>query len=163
MGTFARLTWLTTWVAVVATIVGLLVLLGYSFSEVLANPGISLEDGYWVGRLPWISIGVDLTVIAATLVAVFGTISALLSRPRTGLIAVLPLTVVGFFWFVATYDHPSGGPCVGCPAPTPDPFAYAYSLPAGTAVLLLVPALVVAVIAFATRPQSGETRSEFAT
>ena len=157
MGRMARLTWwATTMAAGAATLIGIVVLFGYSLSEVLAHPGFSLEDGYWVGRLPWISIGVDVTVIGATAMVVFGTVSTFFGRTRLGLVSLIPFGIACFFWFVALYDHPTGAPCVSCPTQTPDPFAYAYSSPSTTVILLLLPALVVAGLAFATRPRNGK-------
>jgi len=46
-----------------AAAAGLVVLFAQALSEVLADPGLSLADGYWIGRLPWTAVGVDLAII----------------------------------------------------------------------------------------------------
>ena len=59
-------------VVAMGTGLGLLVL--YAATEVLANPGLTLADGYWIGRLPWTAIGIALAVLGATGVIIFGTV-----------------------------------------------------------------------------------------
>jgi hypothetical protein len=153
VASLARPIWWATAIAIVATVAGLIALFAYSLSEVLANPSLSLEDGYWIGRLPWISIGVDLTVLGASATVVFGAIGTWFGGGRwRRLVVLLPLAVAAFFWFVALMPSPGGVPCDSCPPPSADPFAYAYSLPASTVVLLLAPALVVALLAVSARP-----------
>jgi hypothetical protein len=63
-----------------------------------------------------------------------------------------------FFWFAAMLPFPGGAPCTECEAPVPDPFAFAYSLPALTAILLLLPAVVAAVLAVGSRPTMAARR-----
>lgn len=125
---------------------GLLVL--YAATEVLANPGLTLADGYWIGRLPWTAIGIALAVLGATGVIIFGTVSAWLAGGAIGrVITGLAATVAAFWWFLAVLPPPKGAYCADCPPPGPDPLAYAYSLPELGAALLLVPAAIVAALA----------------
>ena len=157
MGRMARLTWwATTMAAAAATLIGIVVLFGYSLSEVLAHPGFSLEDGYWVGRLPWISIGVDVTVIGATVMVVFGTVSTFFGRTRLGLVSLIPFAIACSFWVIALIPQPGGVPCESCTPRGSEPLTYAYSSPTSTVILLLLPALVVAGLAFTTRPRNGK-------
>lgn len=141
-----------------ATTVGLVVLFGQAFSEVLAAPGLSLVDGYWIGRLPWTSVGVTLAVIGATITVLFGTVTTWLAggRIRRALSAVA-LLVAAFWWFVAMLPPRLGAFCASCPPPGPEPLTMAYSLPEMTAVLLLFPALVVGGLAL-SRHQADRTR-----
>ena len=151
-----RLVWWGTIVGVGALVIGLAVFFVYALSEVLAHPGLSLVDGYWIGRLPWTGIGEGFTVIGATVAIVLGTATVWLGGNRWGRVVVLvPLAVAGFFWFAAMLPFPGGAPCTDCAEPIPDPFAYAYSLPLSTILLLLLPTLVVAVLAFMSRPARG--------
>src|SRR5664280_1116969 len=98
-----RSAWWGTIAGVGALVIGLAVFLVYALSEVLAHPGLSLEDGYWIGRLPWTGIGEGLTVIGVTVAVVLGTLTVWLggTRWRRALVLV-PLASAVFFWFVAT-------------------------------------------------------------
>ena len=148
-----RSAWWATIAGMGAMVTGLAVFLVYALSEVLAHPGMSLIDGYWVGRLPWTGIGEGFTMIGATVAVVLGTLTVWLGGNRWSRALVLvPLAVAAFFWFAALLPFPGGAPCTDCGQPVPDPFAYAYSLPLSTVLLLLLPALVVAGLAFSSRP-----------
>jgi hypothetical protein len=148
-----RSAWWGTIIGVGALVFGLAVFVVYALSEVLAHPGLSLVDGYWIGRLPWTGIGEGFTVIGATVAVVLGTVTVWLGGNRWKRALVLvPLAVAGFFWFAAMLPFPGGAPCTDCAAPVPDPFAYAYSLPASTLTFLLLPAVMVAVLAFTSKP-----------
>jgi hypothetical protein len=148
-----RSAWWGTNAGVGALVVGLAVFFVYALSEVLAHPGLSLEDGYWIGRLPWTGIGEGLTVVGATIAVVMGTVTIWLggNRWRRALVLV-PFAVAAFFWIAAMLPEPNGAPCINCAAPVADPFAYAYSLPASTLFLLLLPTVVIALLAFTARP-----------
>ena len=148
-----RSAWWGTIAGVGALVIGLAVFLVYALSEVRAHPGLSLEDGYWIGRLPWTGIGEGFTVIGASIAVVLGTLTVWLggTRSRRALVLV-PLAVAVFFWFAAMLPEPNRAPCTNGAEPVADPFAYAYSLPASTLILLLLPTLFIAVLAFTSRP-----------
>ena len=136
-----------------ALVLGLAVLFVYALTEVLAHPGLSLVDGYWIGRLPWTGIGEGFTVIGATVAVVLGTVSVWLGGNRwTRALVLVPLAVAGLFWFSAMLPPPGGAPCTDCTAQVADPFAFAYSLPLLTVIMLLLPAVTIAVLAFTSRP-----------
>ena len=59
-----------------ACVAGLVILLLASAGEVSAGTAQSLEEGYRIGRLPWIVVGVDLGVIGATVAVAAGTLTA---------------------------------------------------------------------------------------
>jgi hypothetical protein len=149
-----------------ATAIGFVVLFGYALSEVLANPGISLVDGYWTGRLPWTAIGVDLVVIGSTVAVLFGTASSWLARGAVRrLVSLAPLVVAAAWWLYASIQSSiEGAPCmilqlgtpnadgtVSCGQPPFDPFAVAYSVPAEAILLLVLPASISAVILLSAR------------
>jgi hypothetical protein len=151
-----RVAWWGTVAGIGALVIGLAVFFVYALSEVLANPGLSLVDGYWIGRLPWTGIGEGFTVIGATVAVVLGTVTVWIGGNRWGrAIVLVPLAVAGFFLFAAMEPFPGGAPCSDCGAPVPDPFAYAYSLPVSTVIFLFLPAVVVVVLAFMARPARG--------
>ncbi len=151
-----RVAWWGTIAGAGALVIGLLVFFVYAFSEVLTNPGASLVDGYWIGRLPWTGIGEGFTVLGATVAVVLGTISVWLGGNRWSRAVVLvPLALAALFWFAAMLPFPGGAPCDDCGAPLPDPFAFAYSLPLLAILMLLLPALVVSVLALLSRPARG--------
>ena len=149
-----------------ATAIGFVVLFGNALSEVLANPGISLVDGYWSGRLPWTAIGVDLVVIGSTVAVLFGTaFSWLAGGAGRRLVSLAPLVVAAAWWLYASIQSSiEGAPCiilqlgtpnadgtVSCGQPPFDPFAVAYSVPAEAILLLVLPASISAVIALSAR------------
>lgn len=127
---------------------GLVVLLAQALSEVLAEPGLSLVDGYWIGRLPWTAVGVDLAVIGATIAVVFGTVTAWLAGgPIRRVVSALTLAVAAFWWFLAMLPPPQGAFCAYCPPPAPDPMTMAYSQPETAALFLLLPAAIAGAVA----------------
>jgi hypothetical protein len=133
-----------TLAGLVATGAGLVVLFGYSLSEVIANPGLSLVDGYWIGRLPLTAIGVNLAVFGATVAVGFGTVAALSKRRW---VVLLPLAVAGLWWGFAMIPRPVARGSDPCPPYEIDPIAIAYSSPEQTVLWLLLPAAIIAAIA----------------
>jgi hypothetical protein len=79
-----RVAWWGTVAGIGALVIGLAVFFVYALSEVLANPGLSLVDGYWIGRLPWTGIGEGFTVIGATVAVVLGTVTVWIGRKSVG-------------------------------------------------------------------------------
>ena len=146
-----RLAWWGTLAGLIALVIGLAFFFFYALSEVLANPELSLVDAYWIGRLPWTGYGEGFTVVGATGAVVLGAVtvwrSGVLWRQ---LVVMVPLVAAALFWFVAMLPSPFGGLCNDCPPPTPDPFAYAYSVPENTVIFLILPALVASALALTT-------------
>ena len=139
-------------------VAGLLVLLGLAVSEVMANPGWSLVDGYWRGRLPWSPVGVGLVITGASVATIVGAATALLAGgPVRRALSALGLLVVAFWWLVDMLPPGQAVPCDPCPAaPGPDPVAMAYSTPEVTALLLLLSAVVLAALGLrAGHPSRG--------
>jgi hypothetical protein len=151
---------LATGLAVAALVAGMAMLLAYSVVEAIANPGYSLADGYWIGRLPWMGIIEGLIVSGASSSILIGAATVLaLGGWLRRLVVLLPLAAAGLWWFLAwARAGISGGPCVNCPAPPFDPWAYAYSAPELALQMLILPAVVIAVLALtilAGRPESA--------
>jgi hypothetical protein len=138
--------WWATLVGVIATIAGLAVLFVYALSEVLADPTLSLEDGYWIGRLPWTTVGVALIVFGATVALVAGALTAWIAGGAVRrLLTALAVAVGAFWWLMVSVPLVAiSGACCG-PRPDPDPLTMAYSWPQAAVALLLLPACVAAI------------------
>ena len=133
-----------------ACVAGVVVLFVTSLIEVTSGTAQSIEDGYWLGRLRGSAVGVDLAVVGATITVVAGTVSTWLAGGwMKRILATTGLSIAAFWWAVALLSAGSGASCPTCVPGGPDPMTFAYSLPAQTGLLLLVPALVVGLVALA--------------
>ena len=131
---------------------GFLVLFTAAFAETLANPSLSLGDGYWIGRLPWTAVGVGLVVGGSNLVLVAGVLAAFVAGGPLRRIAAALLVLVGAWWWVVAFlESGTGAGCPGCMPSAFDPITAAYSLPQQALVLLVLPAVVAAVQALTIR------------
>jgi hypothetical protein len=147
------LAWWGTLAGLAALLIGLAVFVFYALSEVVANPGVSLVDGYWIGRLPWTGIAEGFTVVGATATVVLGMATVWMGGVRwNSILALIALAVAGLWWLASIFlAHMLGAPCSPCEPLPFDPFAYAYSQPENAVILLLVPAAVMAGLAFSAR------------
>lgn len=147
-------------VGLLAAAAGLVVLFAQALSEVLADPGLSLVDGYSIGRLPWTAVGVDLAIIGATIAVVFGTATAWLAGgPVRRVVSALAVAVAAFWWFLAMLPPPQGGFCASCLPPGPDPLTMAYSQPETATLLLLLPAAVAGAVALSAPRTRRSTKT----
>jgi hypothetical protein len=145
-----------TWLGVLAMLGGIGTLLAYASSEMLADPSLSLEDAYWIGRLPWTAVGVGLAVAGSTLAVVTGTAAVLIHGGNVRRVIALAMLLPAAFWWAIELLQMQGvsGACGSlspCTRPWIDPITNAYSMPAATLLLLLVPALIVAGLALVPR------------
>ncbi len=153
-----RLDWLVSWtwratlIGVIGAIAGIATLFVYALSEVLADPTLSLEDGYWIGRLPWTTVGVGLAVGGATAALVAGALTMWITGGAVRrVVTALAVAVGAFWWLLVTVPLVAlSGACCG-PRPNPDPLTMAYSWPQATVALLLLPAGVAAIAALTGR------------
>jgi hypothetical protein len=130
--------------------IGFIWLLAYMLAEAFLGDGQgSLVDAYWRGRLPWMGIAEALIVVGATACAVAGAASVMVEGGWVRRIVVVPpLIVVGLWWLLATaMSTMRAVPCNDCPAPAPDPWAYAYSAPQTALLFLIAPSAVIALLA----------------
>ena len=133
-----------------ACVAGIATLFLASAGEVMAGTAPSIEDGYWLGRLPWNAVGVDLAVIGATVAVIAGTVAAWVSGGWVRrILAAGGLAVTAFWWSIAMLTQGGGAWCPTCPPPGPDSLTFAYSLPELTVRFLLLPALFVSLVALA--------------
>ena len=152
------------WIALLSVgvaIVGIIVLFALAASEVAADPSLSLEDGYWIGRLPWTPVGVGLVLTGSTTAVIAGTVAVLLLGGNHRRILVLATSLPPLVWWSIDVLQLQGvsGSCLDgdCFRPYIDPIANAYSLPQATVLLLLVPATIVVLQSLTARPARRRT------
>lgn len=136
---------------------GLLFLGAYCVAEALANPGFSLIDAYWRGRLPWMGIAEALIVGGASACAVTGGATVLwLGGWWRRVLAAPALLAVAFWWLLGIAGLPGRGPCLPSPCPPQpiDPWAVAYSAPEQAFLFLILPSVFLGALAVASRQQS---------
>ena len=142
MATFLRRADLLRWAGMASIGLGVSVLVGYAWVEYLNNPGISLVDGYWIGRVPWTPTGVMLILAGSVVTQIAGAVIVLVLGDwmrRLLLVAVLVPPLAWWLTALAVLPFPrfSG----------PDPVTLAYSLPQAAAVALVLPAVAVTMVA----------------
>jgi hypothetical protein len=129
------------WVGLAAIGLGLALLILVSWVEYLNNPEITIVDGYWIGRLPWIPIGVRPGDRGGHGIAAGGRCCGADRGDWVRRILVVPvLAMPVLWWLAATFGYPRYQPF--------DPVTLAYSLPEAAAVMLIVPAVAIAALVF---------------
>jgi hypothetical protein len=139
-------------------IAGLIVVAVYSSVEAMGNPGYSIVDGYWQGRLPWMGIAETLIVSGATASAVIGATTAFwFGGSWRRILVIPPLLPIGLWWLLAVSGFPGGHPCLPSPCPPQpiDPWAFAYSGPTQALLLLLLPSALIGLLALTARRTAG--------
>jgi hypothetical protein len=143
VNTVVRRAELAAWIGLSGIGLGLAVLLVYAWVEFLNNPGISLVDGYWIGRVPWTPLGVILVLAGSVLAVLAAATLVILRGDWVRWVVLLPILGAPILWWLlalraipfARYDEV-------------DPVSFAYSVPEVAAVLLILPALLGAALAF---------------
>jgi hypothetical protein len=127
-------------------VIGPSILLIYAWVEVLNNPGISLADGYWIGRTPYIPIGIGLSLAGGVIGLLAGSIAIVIEGGWWRRFLVLGSAVAAVLWW---------GTALGIlPYPNfhgPDPVTFAYDLPVTAALLVLMPAALLATLCITPR------------
>jgi hypothetical protein len=127
------------WAGLASIGLGLSVLLVYAWVEVINNPGYTLVDGYWIGRVPWTPLGIVLVLAGSAVTVLAGAVAILAAGDwLRRLMAILVALVPAAWWAMALgiLPFPRFLP--------PDPVTLAYSLPQMAALLLALPAVAVA-------------------
>jgi hypothetical protein len=131
---------------------GIATLIINAWVEYLTRPGLSIIDGYWVGRVPWTPLGVLLVLIGSAGTIIAGAAATMVAGGwlrRALLLAVFPLPVL---WWSAALGY--------TPLPRfhgPDPVGLAFSAPQGVALALLLPAIAAAALALSPRMRPEPT------
>ena len=140
-----RLALVATWLAFAVAAAGGGVLLVAAIVELVnGQPGMSLVDAYWIGRLPWTPIGVGMALFGATAAVVTGLPAAWLVGGRFARTVATAATLPVGLWWIFSPMLPVGGACCG-PRPGYDPITLAYSLPESALLLVIAPAVASAV------------------
>lgn len=128
-------------------LVGPSVLLVYAWVEVLNNPGYSLVDGYWIGRVPWTPTGVVLALAGSVLGLGSSSLVVAIVGDWWRRLLILPVAAAAALWWAIAFGV--------IPFPRfrgPDPVTFAYSLPTTAAIMVLLPAVFLALLALSPRP-----------
>lgn len=141
------------WAGLAGIGLGLAVLLVNAWVEYLSDPGISLVDGYWIGRTPWTPIGVWLVIGGASLALAGATAAVAVRGDWLRRALVLPVLALPVLWWATALG------AVRLPRYSPpDPVALAYSLPESAMLSLVLPALAAAVLALLPHRQDLRPR-----
>lgn len=136
--------------ALALLVIGPSILLVYAWVEVLNNPGMSLVDGYWVRRNPYTAIGVLVSLAGGLAGLIAGSLAIAIEGGWWRRFLVVPSLLAAVLWW---------GTALGIlPFPRfhgPDPVTFAYSLPVAAALLLLMPAALLATLCLTPRMVSA--------
>jgi len=132
--------------------IGPSVLTVYAWVEVLNHPGYSLADGYWIGRLPWTAIGIVLALAGSVAGTAAGVFVVAIVGGWWRRLLIVPAAAAGLLWWGLALGFIPQGDFRG-----PDPVTYAYSLPTSAAILVGLPAALLALLAVSPRPPANPT------
>ena len=135
-------------------VVGPSILLVYAWVEVLNNPGMTLVDGYWIGRAPWTPIGIVVALAGGVVGLLSGSVAIAIEGGWWRRALLVPAWVATVLWWLTALGVLPYPRFIG-----PDPVTFAYSLPSTGALLVLMPAALLAVLALTPRlPSTPRTR-----
>ena len=138
MATFLRRADFIRWAGMASIGLGLAVLIVYAWVEYINNPGISLVDGYWIGRIPWTPAGVVLVLVGSVATQLAGGAIVLVLGHWMRRLLLIPVFMPPLAWWLTGLGLLPFPRFIG-----PDPVTLAYSLPQAAAVALILPALAV--------------------
>jgi hypothetical protein len=143
MSTFLHRAELALWTGLSGIGLGASALLVYAWVEFLNNPGITLVDGYWIGGEPWTSAGTLVALAGAVLALLAGAVVVLLRGDWVRWVLLVPLLATDLLWWaIALGLVPFGG------YQPIDPISFAHREPQTAAILLAVPPVAMAILAF---------------
>jgi hypothetical protein len=137
-------------VALVLLVIGPSILLIYAWVEVLNNPAFSLADGYSIGRVPYTPAGIVVSLAGAVAGLIAGSVAIAIEGGWWRRFLILPAAVAAVLWWATALG--------ALPFPRfhgPDPVTFAYSLPAAAALLVLMPAALLATLCLTPRMVSA--------
>lgn len=135
-------------------VVGPSILLIYAWVEVLNNPGLSLVDGYDRGQTPWTPIGIVTSLAGAGIGLLAGSVAIAIEGGWWRRFLIVPALAAATLWWLTALG------VIAIPRfHGPDPVAFAYDLPSAAALLVLMPAALLAILAL-TPPMPGTPRMQ---
>ena len=143
MNTFLHRAELALWTGLSGIGVGAAGILVYAWVEFLNHPGLSLVDAYWIGRAPWVPAGILLALAGSAVALLAGATLVALRGDWVRWLLLVPLAGAEILWWaIALGLVPFGGY-------TPiDPIGLAYREPQTAAILLALPPVAMAILAF---------------
>lgn len=140
--------------SLVLLVVGPSILLAYAWVEVLNNPGLSLVDGYWIGRTPWTPIGIVVSLAGGLGGLLSGSLAIAIEGGWWRRFLLLPAFAAAVLWWSIALGLLPFPRFLG-----PDPVTFAYTLPATAGLLVLMPAALLATLCITPRmPSVPRTR-----
>lgn len=130
-------------------VVGPSILLVYAWVEVLNNPGFTLVDGYWIGRVPWTPLGVIIALAGAATGLLAGSVAIAIAGGWWRRALVVPAYAAAGLWWMTALGVLAFPRFHG-----PDPVTFAYSLPTTAVLLVLMPAALLAALCLTPRMAS---------
>jgi hypothetical protein len=127
-------------------VIGVSTLVVMAWIEVLNHPGYTLVDGYWIGRLPWTPGGIVMVLAGSVGALLASALAILVEGGWWRRVLMLPAWAAGALWWSIALGLVRQPPFNG-----PDPVTFAYSLPTMAALLLLLPAAILASVAITPR------------
>jgi hypothetical protein len=137
-------------ISLVPMIVGPSILLVYAWVEVLNNPGLTLSDGYGIGRTPWTPLGIVVALLGSVTGLLSGSVAIAIEGGWWRRALVPPAWAAGALWWVTAHGVLPLVPRFQ----GPDPVTIAYTLPVTVTLLVLMPAALLAVICLTPRGQT---------
>jgi hypothetical protein len=128
-------------------IIGPSILLVYAWVEVLNNPGLTLSDGYWIGRTPWTPLGIAVALLGGMTGLLSGSVAIAIEGGWWRRALVPPACAAASLWWVTALGVLPLVPRFR----GPDPVTFAYTLPVTATLLVLMPAALLAVICLTPR------------
>ena len=141
------------WGSLVLLVFGPSWLLVQAWIEVLNNPGFTLVDAYRIGREPWTSVGIVISVAGSVAGLLAGSVAIAVEGGWWRRFLVVPSLGAGALWWLMALGVIPYPRFLG-----PDPIAFAYTLPTQAILLVLMPAALLAVLCL-TPPISREPRT----
>jgi len=138
--------------ALALLVIGPSILLVYAWVEVLNHPGLSVVDGYWIGRLPWTPIGIVTSLAGGVMGLVAGSVAIAIEGGWWRRALLVPAYAAAALWWLTALGVIPYPPLKG-----PDPVTFAYSQPSTAALLVLMPAALLAILALSP-PTPGAPR-----
>lgn len=131
-------------------VVGPSILLVYAWVEVLNNPGITLADGYWIGRTPWTPLGLLISLAGAVAGLVSGSLAISVGGGWWRRALLVPAWAAAAAWWLTALGALPFPGFLG-----PDPVTFAYSLPTPAILLVLMPAALLAALCITPRMEGA--------